>query len=538
MRIAKLSIIKKILLIPAIGTISFIAYWILVYVTSSNNATLLEDASSIQFPLVKLSASVSNNVSKIEVSFSSAVTTGDEDLLTQAQQTSELVKNDLSTMKSLFRARATEIHELEELFADYFQKGYALANGMVKQDIDYSLLPQMGEELKSSYEILKQRLKGFEEARNKEFEDSISLANTYSSRLISIGMIVGLITVALLLLTSIPIGRGIHKSIEDIIHSLHDIAEGDGDLTVRLKTENQDEVGELVERFNIFVSKLQITIREVLDIAEPLSVTAAKVRSSAEETSKVTKHQKDSAQLTINSVSEMNVSVQDIASNASLTADSVNNATELTQEGAAVVEETINSISELSNKISDAAQVIYRLESDVEQVSKVLDVIRSIAEQTNLLALNAAIEAARAGEQGRGFAVVADEVRTLASRTQTSTEEIQQTIEKLQKASREAVSTMNAGTDMVSLSVKKAGVAGDSLRSLEDTISTINSMTMAIATATKQQAVVAKNIVGSIEDIGTTTEKNSHTASDLVNVSKELAVMAKKLQQVTSGFKA
>ena len=196
------------------------------------------------------------------------------------------------------------------------------------------------------------------------------------------------------------------------------------------------------------------------------------------------------------------------------------------------------SINNLASKIVEAADVVFKLEKDVEQVSDVLQVIKNIAEQTNLLALNAAIEAARAGEQGRGFAVVADEVRTLASRTQASTEEIQTTIENLQSASRSAVATMNTGSGMVKSSVEKATMAGASLTSLEQTIESINSMTMRIAAATEQQTVMANTIVGSVEGIGSTSEATNHTAKDLAQVSNELAAMAGRLQLLTSGFKA
>ena len=538
MSFGKLSIITKILVIPSIASVGFIAYWALVSITSSTNADLLADASNVQFPLVKLSSSVANNIGKIDVAFNSAVTTGDEELISQAKLTADTVKNDLKKMKGLFRESANEIVKLESLFSDYFEKGNALASGMINQTIDFNSLSQKGEEMRASLNRLKSAIENFENVRNEEFEESISLANKYSARLISIGMIVGLITIALLLIAAISISRGIHKSIKEIITSLRDISEGDGDLTVRLQTDNQDELGELVACFNTFVSKLQTTIKEVLEISSPLSATARTVRNSAEETSTDTQYQKEGVRTTISSVSEMNSAVQNIADSASQAANSVNNASELAVDGAAVVDDAISSINQLATKISDAAQVIYRLESDVEQVGNVLDVIRSIAEQTNLLALNAAIEAARAGEQGRGFAVVADEVRTLASRTQSSTEEIQNTIEKLQQASQEAVSTMHSGTEMVGDSVEKASVAGQSLKALENTIANINSMTTTIATATNQQTVVAKSIVGSVEDIGGTTEKTSQTAGELVNVSNELAVMAEKLQQVTSGFKA
>lgn len=533
-----LSIKTKILLIPAIGTISFVIYLVLATFTASGNASLLENARNVQFPLLQTASKLTSDIEKVETAFNSAVTTGDDEQLDLAQKLRVQIESDILKMEQISPESRGEISKINQLFGSYFKQGETLAGGMVHQSIDFSKLPQMAEELKVVLKDLKLSVNNFHQKRNSEFEASINQANSDTSRLVKIGVIMGVITISLLFVTAIPVVRGIHASLMDVIKSLRDISEGDGDLTVRLSTTNNDEIGELVERFNAFMAKLQSTIKDVILISLPLSDTATKVKSSADETSRTTSEQQQSAKITVHSVNEMNSAVQDIASSASQTAESVNNASDLTKEGAEVVEGTIHSINELASKITEAAQVVYKLEQDVEQVSDVLGVIRSIAEQTNLLALNAAIEAARAGEQGRGFAVVADEVRTLASRTQASTEEIQTTIQKLQSASQTAVATMNEGAGMVDGSVEKATLAGQSLTSLEQTIESINSMTMTIAAATEQQTVVANNIVGSVEEIGATSEVTHNTAGDLAEVSNDLAVMAEKLQQLTSGFKA
>lgn len=538
MGINGLSIKTKILLIPTIGTISFVIYLVLATVTALGNSSLLEGAQKVQFPLVQLASKLASDIEKIEATFNTAVTTGDEDQLALAKQLHTQVQNDLSEMKAISPESSGKLSDISTIFERFYAQGEELATGMVTQTMDFSKMPIIAGEMNKNLEVLKKDVAAFYEARNAEFENSINQANADSAQLVTIGIGMGLVTIALLFITAIPVGKGIHHSLSNVITSLKDIAEGDGDLTVRLKTRNVDEIGELVAGFNGFLEKLQGTIRDIVHISQPLSSTAAKVKGSADETQVTTGEQKKSVEDTVQSVNEMNSAVQNIANSASQTADSVKNASSLTKDGALVVDETIVSINNLASKIIEAADVVFKLEKDVEKVGDVLQVIKNIAEQTNLLALNAAIEAARAGEQGRGFAVVADEVRTLASRTQASTEEIQATIENLQSASRSAVATMNTGSGMVQSSVEKATIAGESLTSLEQTIESINSMTMRIAAATEQQTVMANTIVGSVEGIGSTSEATNHTASDLAQVSNELADMAGRLQLLTSGFKA
>ena len=198
---------------------------------------------------------------------------------------------------------------------------------------------------------------------------------------------------------------------------------------------------------------------------------------------------------------------------------------------------TVQNIQHLAQNVQEASAVILQLEKDANQVGTVLSVIKGIAEQTNLLALNAAIEAARAGEQGRGFAVVADEVRTLASRTQKSTEEIQRTIEQLQTAARQAVQKMQQSTAQADHSVQSANQAGDALQLITNSIAQIRLMNQQIADATDDQQNMASEIVGHVDAIFKNTEHSSESAGHIAKASSELAALAQNLESITRLFR-
>jgi methyl-accepting chemotaxis protein len=533
----QLSISKKIYLIPIIGTISFVFYLSLSTITANNNVKLISEARDVQFPVVQFSKEVSVSIVRISEMLNSAVTTGEEEAIEDANELANQISSLINNIGKSHPKFSSDKQQMLKQFDDYFTQAKALSLGMIEETIDFSQLPEMGKSMNQAYEKVTSTVENFNKRNVTAFENSIEEANNSAESLVTTGFIMGFITIALLFGTAFPIISGIQSSLSNVIASLSDLADGEGDLTVRLETKTQDEVGELVLCFNRFIEKLQNTIKQVVDIALPLSDMASTVSSTAEETNNITMEQQKGTQNTKDAVESLNISVRSVADNAAQAAVAATQTSQVSKQGAEVVSTTVNTIHQLAQTVERSSDVIDQLDSDANQVGAVLDVIRSIADQTNLLALNAAIEAARAGEQGRGFAVVADEVRTLASRTQESTIEIQTTIEKLQTAAKEAVDAMSSGKQLADNSVEQVSEAGKSLDEITSSVAQINAMTEDIANSTEAQSESAAQIVSHVDEISHSTQQ-THTASEeLAGVSGKLAHLASDLGIIAKGFK-
>lgn len=322
-----------------------------------------------------------------------------------------------------------------------------------------------------------------------------------------------------------------------LLDRMEDISHGEGDLTLRLDNTGKDELGRLSAAFNAFLEKLHSTISQVTGSTLKATVAADQLAEVTNVTTKNVSEQHKATDQVAAAINEMTATVQEVAKNASEAAEAAGNADSSAEEGQRIVNESIESIQDLAGSIDEASEVIKTLEKQCANIGGVLDVIGSIAEQTNLLALNAAIEAARAGEQGRGFAVVADEVRTLAGRTQESTLEIQGMIERLQRGSSDAVRVMDIGRGKVEISVSRATGAGESLERITRAVASIAGMNLQIATAAEEQSSVTEDINRNIMRISEISDSSSE-GSDVINAaSVELAGLASTLEGQVRQFK-
>ncbi|MGD8558845.1 MAG: methyl-accepting chemotaxis protein [Gammaproteobacteria bacterium] len=352
-------------------------------------------------------------------------------------------------------------------------------------------------------------------------------------------MMIGIVVASLVLVGGFMLlfRQLVIKPTRETTDRIRDLTAGGGDLTIRLPTTQDGEIGELRSAVNDFIGELQNMITAIVTDVEQLATQAAQMRTSGNELSTAADTQRIEASQVATSVNEMSASVHEVARNSNAAADATEEATRQANHGRDLVNETVTTMRELASEVENASEVIQQLAHNSHDIGSVLDVIRGIAEQTNLLALNAAIEAARAGEQGRGFAVVADEVRTLASRTQRSTEEIHDMIERIQSSANNAVSVMTNGCTQAQHTVEKATAADNALQEIGHTIESINNMNAQIATAAVEQSTVAEEINVNIDSINSSCEKTAAGATEVATASDELSRLSTHLQKLVAQFK-
>jgi methyl-accepting chemotaxis protein len=346
----------------------------------------------------------------------------------------------------------------------------------------------------------------------------------------------GLVSILVIGVSMWFISQGVVTPIRKAAKAMEGIASEEGNLSVRMQEDGNDEIARLCQAYNRFAEKTERLVDQV-------SLTTGELRTRVDEFGKLvghtesgikTQHEKTTQVAT--AMTEMSATVHEVAQNSNHTAEAAAKADEQANAGRSVVDRTVGSIDALASEVDRAVAQIKRVEGDSERIGSVLDVIRGIADQTNLLALNAAIEAARAGEQGRGFAVVADEVRTLARRTQDSTEEIQEMIESLQSGVQQTVEVMEGGKQRAANSVQQAGKALQALNEITQAVDTITTMSSQIATAAEEQSAVAEDINRNVIDISQVADNTAGDATRIAESSEKMTRSVEALITQVSQF--
>ncbi|AZE83803.1 Methyl-accepting chemotaxis sensor/transducer protein [Pseudomonas orientalis] len=349
----------------------------------------------------------------------------------------------------------------------------------------------------------------------------------------AIGLAIALLMTLLVLL----IARSIVQPLQAAVNAMANIASGESDLTRSLDTHGRDEVTQLSQHFNTFTAKLRQVVGQLQVCASALGESSSELGHNASQAHDRSQQQSQQMELVATAINEVTYGVQDVAKNAEHAASEMRDAQAQAQQGQVNIDSSLQQIDQLSGTISQAVEVIRTLSSESTQIGGVLEVIRSIADQTNLLALNAAIEAARAGEQGRGFAVVADEVRLLAQRTQKSTAEIQAMIERLQGHSEAAVKVISDSHSASQLTIEQAGLAGASLNAIAQALQNLNGLNASIASATLQQAHVVEDINQNVTQAAGLSHSTALAAEQSSVASAQLRGLSEQLDGLLRQFR-
>ncbi len=354
-------------------------------------------------------------------------------------------------------------------------------------------------------------------------------------------MILSLVLTSVLIVFSLLLGlliiRGITVPLQELVRMLKDIAEGEGDLSRRLPENSKDETGEVARWFNRFISNVHSIISQASSTTVQVATATNQLHSTAEQIATAAEEVASQSATVATASEEMSATSNDISHNCTLASDIANRASEMAQSGAAVVQETISGMQSIADKVRESSQTVEALGARSDQIGAIVGTIEDIADQTNLLALNAAIEAARAGEQGRGFAVVADEVRALAERTTRATKEIGEMIKAIQRETGGAVASMELGVQEVEKGMDSSRRSGDALQQILEGINEVTMQVHQIATAAEEQTAVTGEISTNIHQITDVVQQTANGAHQTANAASSLSRLAQDLERLVGRFK-
>jgi len=532
--LANLSIKKKIHIVTVITSVILFIILLNNYVTLVDNEESLQEMSDISYQVVQVATANKYLIEKLDEQYTQSVTFGDEELLTKASETSDAINKNLKRLNQLDHAYNT--NKEQEQLAAYNNTATNIAQGMIAGTADFSKIQEDAKQKTEHYEALLASFAAIQKQSDLRFIELIDSTMARSHRSLIIGIAVTVTSLIIIISLAIYIATSIGESAKEVANSLGQLADGGGSLSSQLTVRGTDEIGRVSKNFNGFVSLLKGAVENVIAVVAPLTESSTQLVRDMERAETATNKQSQDAEVVKQSMEEMKFSVSDISSSAASAAAAAEEAEREVEISKKQISRSVKESSQLSNEIDAAAVTIDKLASDTQNVGQILNVITSIAEQTNLLALNAAIEAARAGEQGRGFAVVADEVRELASRTAKSTNEIRELLNALTVAADDSVKAMNQAMEMARNNAQSAEKTGQSIEKISDQILSINTMNAQIATATEEQTSVASIVVDNVSNMHESFQSTLQSLNEVREVAGNLHQLSDSLTNATDKF--